>query len=410
MARPAVLVLGTGLQGRAAVEDLERAPGVGRIIAADLRVNGLEAALRALGASRTDVVRLDASDEAALRRAVSDPEVALVIQLLPVTFDAAVCRAAVDAGKPLVTTNYAHELGEAGERARGAGVTLMPEAGFDPGIDLVMTARAIRQFDEVESVISYGTGIPAPECRHANVLEYKISWSFAGVLRATARSARILASGSDVTIPSGDIFRPEWVHTIDVDEVGTLEAFPNGDAVAIAASYGRLPGLRHTARYTLRWPGHSAFWLKMVGLGLLDDDTPAPGLEVSPREFLRRHLEPRLHYGPGERDLAYLRVEAIGRRHGARSAVRLELAGYRDLETGLLGMNRLVGYPASIVAQMILDGRIAHAGVGRAASHIPGDEFLDELAKRGIRFVERELDPARCFVPATAGRSESPAR
>lgn len=391
LSKQTVLVLGVGLQGRAAIEHLERSPQVGGVVAADLQAKEAAAALAELGSTRASVRSLDALDEGALRRVVSDPAVDLVLDLLPARFDSAVCRAAVDARKHLVTTNYAQDLGEASERAAAAGVTIVPEAGFDPGIDLVMTARAVAAFDEVESIVSYGTGIPAPECRDAVAINYKISWSFAGVLRATARPARIMVSGEEVSISSGDIFRPEWLHEIDVDGVGRLEAFPNGDAVSMAGSFGALPSLRHTARYTLRWPGHSEFWRKMVGIGMLED-TISAGLEMSPREFLRRHLEPRLQYGPGERDLAYLRVEVIGRRQGKRSAVRLELLDYRDLRTGLLAMNRLVGYPASIAAQMVLDGRISRRGVCRPASDIPSEAFLSELSAEGIRFTEREVE------------------
>lgn len=399
MAGFCVLVLGTGLQGRAAIQDLERAPAIERIIAADREVDAPNNYLRLIGASKTVCRRFDASDQSALRSAVSDPGVALVVNLLPVTFDAAVARAAIDARKHVVTTNYAHELDGLDEPAKRSGVTILPEAGFDPGIDLVLAAHAIASFDEVESLVSYGSGIPAPECRDSNVLNYKISWSFPGALRTYARPARLRIAGHETVVAPVDIFAPAWVHSVHVEGVGELEAFPNGDAVGVAESFGMPGSVQHTGRYTLRWPGHCEFWRRVSRLGLLDDRV-SPDLGISPREFLRRHLEPQLQYGPEERDLAYLRVEVIGRRQGRREARRLELLDYRDLSTGMLAMNRLVGYPASVVAQFILAGTIQHRGVGRAGRHIPPAPFLAELSKKGIRFTEAEVDPSDCFVPA----------
>jgi saccharopine dehydrogenase-like NADP-dependent oxidoreductase len=399
-------VLGAGLQGRAAILDLERSAIVERIIAADRDIRPVQSFLSKVGARRTEAHAVDAADEDALRRAIGDPAVSLVLDLLPVAFDPVVARVALSARKPVVTTNYAHDLGPLDEAARSAGVVLMPEAGFDPGIDLVMAARAISRFDRVEGLSSYGTGIPAPECRHANAINYKISWSFAGVLRTYARQARLRAAGRNITVAPTEIFSSAWRHSVHVDEVGQLEAFPNGDAVAVADAYGLLPWLNDTARFTLRWPGHGDFWHRIVSLGLLDD-RPTADLGTSPREFLQCQLEPQLQYAETERDFAYLRLDVTGTSGSRRHAIRLELADYRDLESGLLAMNRLVGYPASLVAQMILTGEIATPGVCRAATAIPAERFFAELSRRGIRYREREIDPSECYVasrlPAFAG-------
>ena len=55
----------------------------------------------------------------------------------------------------------------------------------------MIVARAASAFDRVTTLNSYGSGIPAPECRDANALNYKISWSFEGVLAAYSRPARL---------------------------------------------------------------------------------------------------------------------------------------------------------------------------------------------------------------------------
>ena len=47
--------------------------------------------------------------------------------------------------------------------AEQADVAIMTECGLDPGIDLVLYARAARQFDTITAIDSYCGGIPEPK-------------------------------------------------------------------------------------------------------------------------------------------------------------------------------------------------------------------------------------------------------
>ena len=396
MATRTVLVLGAGIQGRAAIQDLERSPAVDRVIAADLDLAALQRHLEAIGSTKAEAVAVDARDPSALRALMSRrPDVA--IALVPVALEPAVAVAAVEAGANLVTTNFAAVVERLDEDARARGVTIVPEAGLDPGIDLVIVARAQSRFDRIDTLNSYGAGIPAPECRTVNALGYKISWSWEGVLAAYWRAGRVIANGCEMVAARDEIFHPRWRHMVEIDGVGELEAFVNGDAVAVVEKAGIRHSVRTAGRYTLRWPGHCGFWETIAALGLLDD-TPRPDVGISPREFLRRHLEPRLQYGPAERDMIVVRVDVAGTTGGRRSARRYELIDYRDLRTGTLAMSRAVGVPASVVAQMILAGDIDRPGVASPIRDIPSDPFFDALARRGITISEQDIDPDACYT------------
>ncbi|MER9674808.1 saccharopine dehydrogenase C-terminal domain-containing protein, partial [Mesorhizobium sp. M0208] len=65
-----------------------------------------------------------------------------------------------------------------------------------------------------------------------------------------------------------------------------------------------------------------------------------------------------------------------------------ELVIERDLASGLFGMSLGVGYPASIVAQMLARREIATPGLLNPLLHVPDGRFLDELARRGIKVAE----------------------
>jgi saccharopine dehydrogenase-like NADP-dependent oxidoreductase len=60
----------------------------------------------------------------------------------------------------------------------------------------------------------------------------------------------------------------------------------------------------------------------------------------------------------------------------------------RDLVTGLMAMSMGVAYPACIVAEMVVNGKIKRKGVLSPAIDVPCDLFMDQLRKRGIRINE----------------------
>ncbi|TIT17392.1 MAG: saccharopine dehydrogenase family protein, partial [Mesorhizobium sp.] len=113
-----------------------------------------------------------------------------------------------------------------------------------------------------------------------------------------------------------------------------------------------------------------------------------PGVGASPREFLGRLLGPQLQYGADEKDLCVMRNVFTGSEGGRRKTVTSDLIIERDLASGLFGMSLGVGYPASIVAQMLARGEITEPGLLNPLLHVPDGRFLDELARRGIRVSE----------------------
>ncbi len=267
---------------------------------------------------------------------------------------------------------------------RAAGLRFLPEAGLDPGLDLVLAQLAVRSLDEVHELISYGAGFPEPTAA-PQPLRYKITWSLEGVLRSYVRPARLRRNGQEQRIAADQIFAPANIHTLAVPGLGTLEAYPNGDALAYAKRLGIQETVTTTGRYVLRWPGHAALFYSLVALGLLSDEPMAPrDSSLSPLAMLARVLEPRLRYGPTERDVAIVRVEARGSKDGRKQKLVCQVVDRRDLYTGLFAMNRLVGFTASIIAQMIAAGDISGVGVLSPLTDVPPKRFIDELDRRGI--------------------------
>ncbi len=381
-----VLLLGAGRQGRAALHDLARSGDVSEVIVGDVDLDALEGHVAACGyGERVRCAGVDAADAESVDRLLAQG-VDLIVDLLPVTFHGTVARAAVRRGIHLVHASYASdELKALDAEARAQGVTILPECGMDPGIDLVLLGEAVRSLDRVDEIVSYGAGFPEPRAAD-NPLRYKVTWRFEGVLASYLRPGRVIRDAKIVEIAETKIFAPENIHHVEIDGVGRLEAFPNGDALAYGGLLGIETGsLQRLERCVLRWPGHCAVWKSLVDLHLLDSEpVTVDGAAVDRKRFLAAVMEPHLQYGDGERDVVVVRVEARGYKEGKRSRALFQVVDRRDLATGFSAMSRTVGYAASIGALLIGRGRIARRGVLSPVRDIPFGLFAEELAKRGI--------------------------
>ena len=168
-----VLLVGLGMQGKAVLHDLLDCAGVSRIAVVDNRA-GLFSELSHYPSEKVSGHRLDANDPA-LATLMRDTDV--VIEALPGEFTLPMGRLAADCGVCLVSSMYCLDPGErdAGtiesikreirridRQARDKGIVILTEFGLDPGLDLILGARAIREMDHVRELYTYGAGIPAP--------------------------------------------------------------------------------------------------------------------------------------------------------------------------------------------------------------------------------------------------------
>ncbi len=382
-----ILLLGVGMQGKAALYDMVQSPAVEQIVAADVDLPMLQS--HVAGKQYGDKVQceyLDAADDLNLDR-LMDMGVDVVIDLLPPNLAGRVAAVAVRHGLHLINTNYARpELKQLAAAAEARGVTILPEFGMDPGIDLVMLGDAVRSLDSVEQIWSYGSGIPEAGADD-NALRYKVSWTFAGVLRAYHRGAQVIREGRVVDIPPEEIFALENIHEMEVKGVGWLEAFPNGDASPYLERLGiDKATLREVGRYTLRWPGHCHFWNTIAHLHLLDEEPVlVDGVPVDRQRYLAAVLEPQLQYKEDERDLSILCLKVAGQKDGRPRRLIYQVVDRRDLSTGLTGMSRTVGFTVSIGAQMIGAGLISRRGLLSPVTDVPYETLEEELRRRGVR-------------------------
>jgi hypothetical protein len=129
---------------------------------------------------------------------------------------------------------------------------------------------------------------------------------------------------------------------VPVPGVGELEAWQEGVATSLL-EIPALRGLRVGTQKTLRWPGYAARVSVLRDLGLLSESpVEVDGSPVIPKRLVDAVLYPSVRLGPGEGDLALLRVEVIGDGPDSRP-VRTR----RWLTAGPTASRRWRGRPAS---------------------------------------------------------------
>lgn len=395
-----VLQLGYGMQGKASLPDLLNNLSISKIYVADATEN-VEDLPNKFNDSRIIPVKLDAQDKSAVLDLMKKSNV--VLDLLPGEFAFPMAELAAEAGVNLVSAMYLYNAGEQDENkrqvrvealdklnkiAQAKEITILEEFGMDPGIDLILGCKALKELDEVKVFHSYGAGFPELSASN-NPLRYKFTWSIVGVMRSYLRPARIICSGKIVNIPADGMFAKENIHFLKLPEFDSeLECFANGDSVSFAKIFGLDETNISMGRYICRWPGTGAFWSVMAKCGFLSSDPIEVGnMEVIPEAFCAALLggQKQFYYERNQRDVGLIRSDVRGYKDGKPLKVIYQVLDFKDVDSGLTSMQRTVGFPMSIGAQMIMDGRINKKGVVNPI-HVPFDLFMEELAKRGIHY------------------------
>jgi lysine 6-dehydrogenase len=377
-----MLVLGAGLQGCACAYDLLQQPAVGQVTLADLRPDALPQFLAGDWNGRLRPVRLDVTDLAAVQETMRGH--AAVMSAIPYYYNGPMARAAVEAGCHFSdlggNTEIVFEQKKLDGQALAKGVSVIPDCGLAPGMVNILAAEGIRRLDRAEQVKIFVGGLPqSPE----PPLNYQIVYSLEGALDYYTTPSWVLRGAKPVQVDALSEVEPVEFP----DPVGTLEAFHTGGGISTLpfAYEGKVDVMEYK---TLRYPGHVAIMRPIRELGLLGlKPLEVKGQTVVPRDVFIAAVHPKL-FKPQGRDLVALQVQVSGRKEGRAATVRFRLIDYYDAEHGISAMMRTTGYSLSITGQMQADGRIAQKGVRTPDEAVPFREYVDELARRGVRIEE----------------------
>jgi len=448
-----ILVLGAGLVARPLVKYLLAQDGF-QVTVADRLIQRAEALIG--DAHNGRAVELCVGEGGLLEELIVAHD--LVVSLLPAQLHPMVAGVCVELGRSMVTTSYVSPvMAGLDGAARARGLTILNEAGVDPGLDHMSAMRVIddvhRRGGRVLRFRSYCGGVPAPDSND-NPWGYKMSWSPRGVCMAANSSARFARRGIVQNLAGALMYsQPD---RLVVDGFPCFQAYPNRDSLRYAELYG-MQNVETMYRGTLRYEGWcesigaalrlnlfddrplelppGATWAQFMAgrtggdpnapigtaeirrrvaraallkeadpvlerfawLGLFDETPARAGLErhPAPVDYVSHAMSERMSYAAGERDAVVMKhfFRAVFEERNIAEHITCTLVVLGE-PGGESAMSRTVGLPAAVAARLIAGGIVSLPGVRIPVDACFYEPILDELAGLGIRFLEtRQIEP-----------------
>ncbi len=378
------VVLGAGRQGVALAYDLAKTCDAQRVVLADSDAQAARRAVDRLARllpRRTDTFSAETCDvtqRAEIERALTGANVA--ISCVPYRFNVDLTDAAIDARVHFCdlggNTDVVRRQLAQHERARSAGVSIVPDCGLAPGLGNLLAAHGIKQLDQPESAHVRCGGLPE---RPVGPLGYKLLFHFQGLINEYSGSAEFLRDGRLVLVPTLTELEP-----IEFPEpIGRCEAaVTSGGTSTCPLSF--LNRVRDYDYKTVRYPGHFAIIKAMFELGCFEERVSLrDGTSIEPKALLRQLMEERLAF-PDVRDITVLRATVSGRKAGRATTLVYDLLDRHDEATGFTAMERTTSFPTALIAFMQARGLIA-AGAEPLEKCVPLDTYLEELPRHDIR-------------------------
>jgi len=373
------VVIGAGRQGVAAAYDLARQGDAERVMLVDrdaaIARAGAERLNRLLGWPVADAAVGDASQPQTLTPLLAKADG--LLSAASYRFNLGLARLAIETKTHMVDlgghTGVVREQLALDPEARKAEITVVPDCGMGPGMNVTLALAALDLLDEPEEVRIYDGGIPENPRPPWN---YALFFSAEGLVNEYEGEAFFLRGGK--VIPVAALSELE---ELEIPLLGRLEAFVTSGGLS-TMPWTFAGKLRVLENKTLRYPGHCALLHGLQALGMFGRAPVRVGeTTFIPRDALIALLDRSLSY-PGARDVCVLHVWARGRKEGRPAEARVQLVDRYDPETGFRAMEKLTGWHAAVVLALAVRGEIP-PGATPIERALSGERFLAEAPPRG---------------------------
>ena len=375
-------VLGGGRQGTAIAYDLLKFGNPSQVIIADVDLKQAEGSTARnkslLDTDKLLAVQVDVNDQKQMLELLQDVDV--LISAVPYHLNTKVTDFAIQSSTSMVDlgghTGIVQAQLNRSHEAIEKGITIVPDCGMGPGMNVTMALLAMEQLDTPEHVRIWDGGLPL------NPVE---PWNYASFFNINGLTNEY--DGDAFFIQDGKVTQVPCFEDIEIlsfgEGIGDLEAAVTSGGLSTMpwTFQGKLKTLENK---TLRYFGH---WDQMIAfrqLGLFDL-TPMEFNEtkIIPREFYHQLLEPKLNVNPKE-DVCIMRTEAVGEKDGMPTKAVVETLEYFDKNTGFYAMEKWTGWHASMMAIRIGNKEL-NPGAISVENAMSGAYFLKEAKKRDYK-------------------------
>lgn len=379
------VILGSGRQGIAAAYDLAVFGQADSLTLLDIDLAVAQAAAarlnRLLGKSIATGFQVDAADASTVATHL-DGATGL-ISSVHYTFNVEMTKLAI--AKKVHMTDFGGNTAVVREQlaleaeAAAAGVTIVPDCGMGPGLNISLGTYVMSLVEEPEEVLIWDGGLPQDPQPPWN---YVSTFSMGGLTNEYDGDAFFIRDGQVVPVPCFSGYE-----VLEFPEpIGRLEAFVTSGGLSTSpwTFEGRLKRLENK---TLRYPGHVTQFKAFSDLGLLGlDPIAVSGQHIVPRDVLHALLAPQICRDE-VKDVCVMRVKGVGTTKGKRAEAVVELIDRYDERTGFTAMQRLTGWHGSILLIAAVNGVVRRGAVSVELA-LPGRTVVLECRRRGIAVKE----------------------
>ncbi len=379
-------ILGSGMQGTAAAYDLALFANPATIFVGDIdldqatksaeRVNNL------VGREICKPHKVNALDPESLAEYLNIVDI--VISCVPYWMHPQIAKVAIETMTDMVdlggNTDVTMQTLAMDPAAKAAEISLVPDTGLAPGLVNNIGCYLIESLDTVDSVKLFCGVLPQNPKPPFN---YKLTFNMEGLVTEYDYEAVVIR---DSKVEKVDTLSE--LETLHIDELGSMEAFTTsgGTSTAPMTFLGRVKNYEYK---TIRFHGHCALMRIFKDFGLWSEaPTHVKGVEVAPKDVFCHVFGPKLATFI-DLDQCAVRGVGVGTKNGKRTTVQVDIFDKQDEKTGFTSMERLTGFSTSIIAQEVVQGRVAKGAI-RYENAMLGKDFLHELGKRGISIRIKE--------------------
>jgi len=381
-------IIGSGKQGTASAYDLIKFGNAEKILLIDNNLENAENSANKLSKlTNTNIcvpLKIDVKNKSELNKNLMG--INSIISGVPYYYNLDLTKIAIEVGANFFdfggNTDVVKSQLSLNELAKEKNISIVPDCGMDPGMNISFIQYLFENYDELKSVKSYGAGLmqypKAP-------WKYELSFHINGLTNEYYGNALFLRDGKVAEVPT----------LTDYEIMEFPEPLGKLEAVVTSGGLSTLPyelegKVETLENKTLRYLGHWEKFKAYSELGLFDE-TPIiiDGKVIIPREVYHHLLEPKITSGDN-RDLGIIKIFADGIKNEKSVKTVIELIDYFDEKTGFTAMQRLTGWHASTMAILAAENKIIK-GANSVSKAISGKIIIDELQKRGIKINIEEI-------------------
>ena len=376
------VIVGSGRQGISVAYDLLRDSNH-NVVMVDIYEDFLNQALNKISAisnsKNLNGIVADVADSNQMLEILSDADV--MISAVPYKFNLDLTKLAIKSKTSMVDlgghTNIVREQLSMNKQAQESGVTIVPDCGMGPGMNITMAVLATEILDQTDEIYICDGGLPKDPKPPWN---YSLFFNIEGLTNEYDEQAYFLKDGEIVEVPCFDN-----IENVSFDNIGELEAAVTSGGLS-TMPWTFKNKLKVLENKTLRYKGHWEWMKAYRELGLFSREVvDHNGTEIVPRHFYHQLLEKRLDHGRVE-DVCLMRIKAIGFKDSKKIELTIDAVEYYNQKLDLTAMEKWTGWHISIMALEIAYNKVSNGAIS-VENALKGHTFLEEARNRGYNIT-----------------------